>query len=76
MADRSPARRLLAATPGTPLTVGAASVRDMRGMILVVEPSLGTEKAGSSGGRRSTTDALENHCGGNVTVGSNPTPSA
>jgi hypothetical protein len=61
VADRSPARRLLAATPGTSLTFGAASVRDMHGMILVVEPSLGTEKAGSSGGRWSTTDALENH---------------
>lgn len=45
MADRSPARRLLAATPGTSLTFGAASVRDMHGMILVVEPSLGTEKS-------------------------------
>jgi len=45
-------------------------------MILLDELDSHADNAGSSSGGPQATDALENHCGGYVTVGSNPTPSA
>ena len=45
-------------------------------MILLGELIPSADNAGSDGGGPRTTNGLENHCGGNVTVGSNPTPSA
>jgi hypothetical protein len=48
----------------------------MHGMILDDVKGQHAEGPGSGHLEYQTTDALENHCGGNVTVGSNPTPSA
>jgi len=45
-------------------------------MILLGKAAVNANNVGSNGTRPRTADALENHCGGNVTVGSNPTPSA
>ena len=45
-------------------------------MILLDQPSMSDDTAGSSGGRGRVMNAPENHRGGNVTVGSNSTPSA
>ena len=50
--------------------------RDIRGMIMVNAAGRQAERRGRSRERERTAHALENHCGGNVTVGSNPTPSA
>jgi ubiquinone/menaquinone biosynthesis C-methylase UbiE len=45
-------------------------------MILDSEEGEHAKSPGRNGGGTVNHDALENHCGGNVTVGSNPTPSA
>ena len=50
--------------------------RDIHGMILSAAADTATESPGSNAAGQRVTDVLENHCGGNVTVGSNPTPSA
>jgi hypothetical protein len=50
--------------------------RDIRGMILGSMATQDAECRGKNRDGQRTAHALENHCGGNVTVGSNPTPSA
>src|SRR6185437_12331893 len=50
--------------------------RDIYGMILPNMAIRNAERPGKSSSRQRTADGLENHCDGNVTVGSNPTPSA
>ena len=45
-------------------------------MILADMAAAAAESPGSNAAGQGATDGLENHCGGNVTVGSNPTPSA
>jgi len=45
-------------------------------MIMGALVDVASESPGNNAGGQRVTYALENHCGGNVTVGSNPTPSA
>ena len=50
--------------------------RDMHGMILFGMVGADAESQGGKAAGQEVTHDLENHCHGNVTVGSNPTPSA
>jgi len=52
------------------------TTRDICGMTLDDLAGGNAKSPGKSMAGRWITYGLENHCGGNVTVGSNPTPSA